>query len=75
MKKYLRLAFLIVATLTVCEFIFIRGLFTWLIAMGTTIILGSINILLSLIEKDIYEAYLYFLCTLAISMAYLSLTP
>ncbi|GEM_PF-5353874 len=32
--KYFQIAFLVVGMLTSLEFIFIRGMFTWLIAVG-----------------------------------------
>lgn len=69
-SKYLQIAFLIVGTLTALEFIFIRGIFTWLIAVSAIMIVGALNTIINIIYKEWAQAFLYILSTVAFCMGY-----
>ncbi len=72
MKKNntLQIAFLVVGTLTALEFIFVQGLFTWLMAVGATIIVGSVNIIMSIRNKQWFEVWTFALLIVALCMGY-----
>ena len=70
MADYLQIAFLIAGALTVFEFIFIRGMFTWLIAVAATVIIGTINITFSLIHREWLKAAMFLLTTVSLCMGY-----
>lgn len=72
-KKYAQIAFLIVGALAACEFIFVRGMFTWLLAVGAVAIVGAVNIVISAKQKDWLQALLYLLASVALCMGYLVL--
>lgn len=69
-KKYLLIAYLIIGTFTVIEFIFIQGMFTWLISVITAIIIGALNIIISLRYKEWLQSFLFLLATVALCMGY-----
>ncbi|MDO5112642.1 MAG: hypothetical protein Q4E65_10085 [Clostridia bacterium] len=71
LKKCFALLFLIVGFLTVLEFVFVRGMFTWLIAVAASILAGGANILLCLRNRQWMDAALYLLATVALCMGYL----
>lgn len=71
--KYLQIAFLIVGALTVLEFVFIRGMFTWLIAVAAVAVLGTLNVIASVKNKELLLAALYILSTIALCMGYIAL--
>ena len=71
--RILEILYLVIGCLTVLEFLFVRGLFTWLIAVIAVGIVGAANILLSCKEKDWGKALLYLLCSAALCMGYWSL--
>ncbi len=73
LKKYSQIAFLIVAVLTILEFIYIRGMFTWLMVVLATIVTGGLNIILSLRHKEPLTACLYLVCVIALCMGYFTL--
>ncbi|MEG1593236.1 MAG: hypothetical protein RR350_02415 [Oscillibacter sp.] len=70
MKHGFQIAFLAVGALTALEFIFVRGMFTWIAAVAATMALGVINLLLSARDKEWIPAALFALCTLALCMGY-----
>ncbi len=70
LEKKLQIAFLCVGTLTVLEFIFVRGLFTWLMAVGGVLMIGGLNILFAIKCKEWIQACMYLLCVLALCMGY-----
>ncbi len=67
------IAFLIIALLTILEFTFVRGLFTWLIVVAATILVGSINVIFKLVRKEWIYAGLYTVCTIALCMGYFAI--
>ncbi len=73
LKKYSQIAFLIVGTLTILEFVFVRGLFTWLMVVFATIIAGGLNIIVCLRYKEWLSACLYLLCVIALCMGYFTI--
>ncbi len=72
-KNNLQIAFLIVGTLAALEFIFVRGLFTWLLAVGAVILVGGLNILLGLKNKEWMQVGFYLLLTVSLCMGYFAL--
>ncbi len=72
-KKPLEIAFLVVGLLTILEFIFLKGLFTWLIVVAASIIVGTLNVVLNLRQKEWTLAGLYAICTVALCMGYFEL--
>ena len=40
--RIFEIAYLVVGALTVLEFLFVRGMFTWLIAMAAVVALGTL---------------------------------
>ncbi len=72
MKKNnaLQITFLVVGTLTALEFIFVQGLFTWLMAVGATVIVGSVNIIMSIRNKQWLEVWTFALLIVALCMGY-----
>lgn len=69
-SKYLQVAFLVVGVLTVLEFVFIRGMFTWLIAVAAITVVGVLNVIVSMKNKEALQASLYILSTIALCMGY-----
>lgn len=69
-KKSLEVLFLVVGILAVLEFICIRGMFTWFIAVAAVIIIGTLNIIVSLKYKEWLQACLYMLSIIALCMGY-----
>ncbi len=72
-KKGWNLLFLLVGVLTILEFTFVRGLFTWLIAVSAVVIIGLINIAFEAKDKNWSQAALYTITTIALCMGYLLL--
>lgn len=72
-KRFPELLFLVVGVLTVFEFIYIRGMFTWLIAVAAVILVGTLNIALKLKDNDWMQAALYLLSIVALCMGYFTL--
>ncbi|HFI0555948.1 TPA: hypothetical protein ACGO26_002011 [Streptococcus suis] len=68
--KYFQIAFLVVGTLTALEFIFLRGMFTWLIVVTAVIVVGSLNVIINIKDKEWLQASLYILSTIALCMGY-----
>lgn len=68
--KYFQIAFLVVGMLTSLEFIFIRGMFTWLIAVVAVIVVGSLNVIINIKHREWLQASLYMLSTIALCMGY-----
>lgn len=71
--KYFQIAFLIVGFLTILEFILVRGMFTWFIAVATTVLVGGLNIIINIKYREWLQACLYTLSTVALCMGYLVL--
>lgn len=69
-SKYLQISFLVVGALTMLEFIFIRGMFTWLIAVAAIVVVGVLNIIASINKQELLLAALYALSTAALCMGY-----
>ncbi len=65
-----QIAFLIVGFLTVLEFLFVRGTFTWLMAVAATVVTGAWNIARTVSGKRWTDALLYLLATVALCMGY-----
>ncbi len=72
-QKNLQIAFLVAATLTVLEYSFVQGLFTWLMVTALVVILGAINIIFCLKEKQWINAYSYLIFIIALTMGYMQL--
>ena len=62
--------FLLVGVLTILEFVYVRGMFTWLIAVAAVITVGLINIAYQLKGKAWSSAALYLITMTALCMGY-----
>ncbi len=71
--KNLQVAFLIVGALVALEFIFVRGLFTWLIAVFAIIAVGGANVIVNALKKEWLQSTLFLLCTIALCMGYFAI--
>ena len=69
-SKIFDLLFLIVAILSLIEFIFIRGMFTWLIAVFALLLIGLIQIVFCIKNKAFYKAALVALVVITICSGY-----
>ena len=67
------LLFLAVGFVTVLEFVFVRGMFTWMPMVVMVILCGGINIILSLRNGTWMQAALFLLCSIALCMGYFTL--
>lgn len=70
LKIGFQIAYLVVGALTVLEFLFVRGMFTWLIMAGAVTLLGAINVILSCRDREWLPALQYILTTVALTMGY-----
>lgn len=60
-RKGLQLAYLVVGSLTVLEFLFVRGMFTWLIEVSAITVLGIVNVFQALRTMMSWKQhYMYF---------------
>lgn len=73
LEKIFELVYLVVGFLVVLEFAFVRGQFTWLIAVFAIAVCGIINVLLTLRSANFKQTALYILCTIGLCMGYLAL--
>ncbi len=73
LKKAAFIAFLIVGFITVLEFVFVRGMFTWLIVVIATAVVGIVNIVISLKDKEWLQALLFLLASIALCMGYFAI--
>jgi hypothetical protein len=69
-KLFAQTAFLVAGFLTVLEFVFVRGMFTWLIAAALTIVLGLVNVVLCCRDREWMPGVLYILAGVALTMGY-----
>lgn len=72
-KQGARTAFLVVGALTVLEFVFVRGMFTWLLMVLAVTALGAANIVLAVRDREWGSALHYLLTAVALCMGYLVL--
>jgi hypothetical protein len=72
-KHGLQIAYLAVGFLTVLEFIFIRGMFTWLPMVLAVAVLGAANVIVSCRNREWLPACHYILSAVALCMGYLVL--
>ncbi len=73
LTKGLQIAFLIVGTLVVLEFLFIQGMFTWLMAVAAIIVVGLLNVIINVKNKEWLQTLVYILATVALCMGYTEL--
>lgn len=66
-------AYLIIGFLTVLEFCFVRGMFTWLLMVTLVGVLGAANVLLACLEHRWMEGAFCILTAVALCMGYLVL--
>ena len=72
-EKFCALLFLAVGIVTVWEFVFVQGMFTWLPMVTLVILSGGINVILALRRSDWIGAALFTLCVVALCMGYFTL--
>lgn len=70
MKKVFKILYLVIAVLNIMEYLFISGLFTAPIIMIVIMLVGLINIVLSVKDKMYLDALLYLVSTVALNMGY-----
>ncbi len=68
-----QIAFLAVGFLAVLEFCFVRGMFTWLLAVAAVLLLGTVNVLLACRERAWLRALHVILTMAALCMGYIVL--
>ncbi len=76
MEKLKNLAFvlfIIASVLTILEFMFLQGLFTFLMVMVANIATGIVNIGIALKEKDYKLALLFLITITALNMGYIEI--
>lgn len=73
MRNVFKVLFLIIGIATILEYIFITGMFTWLIAATGCIIIGVINMVWDVKNKEYLDSLLYAIATVALVMGYLKL--
>lgn len=69
-SKFAQITFLVVGALTALEFIFVRGTFSWIIAVLAIVVAGAANIILNIKHKNGLQAALYALSSVAFCMGY-----
>lgn len=72
LRKTFQALFLIAGILTILEFIFIKGMFTWLIMTSIVCLVGVINIFLAIKDRNYMEAFLYLVASIALIMGYIN---
>lgn len=70
MRRFFQLGFLLIAVLTILEYLFVTGMFTSFIVMGLVWLAGLVNLIYALKDKDYTAAGLYLVCTIALNMGY-----
>lgn len=70
MKLFFKSFYDVIAVVTILEYLFIAGMFTAPIAMALVWIVGIINVLLSMKEKNYQEVLLYLISMVALNMGY-----
>lgn len=68
--KIFKILFIIVSILTVLEYMFVTGMFTSVLCLMLVDIVGVVNVIVSLKEKNFNEAFLYLIASIGISMGY-----
>lgn len=71
-SKLISVIFVVIALLSLCEYIFIRGMFTWLISLISVAIMGIVNIIFQAKEKNWLGTILTIIVVLIITALYLS---
>ena len=64
--------FIIVTLLSLYEYNFIRGMFSWILSFGLIILFGIIQIIFSLLNKSYYKALLVLLLVVSICSGYIA---
>lgn len=72
-KKIAKLIYLIAGLITILEFLFVRGMFTWLIVVTLVIITGIVNIIMEIKDKNYMGAAHYIVTSVALCMGYMVL--
>lgn len=70
MKKTIQILYLVIAVLNILEYIVIAGLFTAPIITIALWIVGLVNMIVSVKDKEYNEALLYLISTIALNMGY-----
>ena len=73
MRNIFKVLFIVIGIATILEYIFITGMFTWLIAATGSIIIGTINIIWEVKNKKYLDGLVYAIATVALIMGYLKI--
>lgn len=69
-SKLFKTIYLILAIITILEYLFVSGMFTSIIVLVLIDAAGVINLCFSLKEKNYFEAALFVVATAGLSMGY-----
>ncbi|MFR1052112.1 MAG: hypothetical protein ACOX67_02630 [Oscillospiraceae bacterium] len=70
MKKASNIAFIAVSVATILEYLFVCGMFTGPLMMMLALIVGAINVAVSIRDRDYHVAVLYVIATVSLCMGY-----
>lgn len=73
MRNVFKVLYLIIGTATILEYIFITGMFTWLIVTTASVTIGSVNVIWEIKNKKYLDSLLYVMATVALVMGYLKI--
>ena len=70
MKKASNIAFIAVSVATILEYLFVCGMFTGPLMMMLALIVGAINVAVSIRNRDYHVAVLYVIAAVSLCMGY-----
>lgn len=70
MRITMKVLFLLIGTITILEYLLVRGMFTWLIVATASVVMGAINVVWEIKDRNYLESLLYVLATVALLMGY-----
>lgn len=71
-SKVIDVLFIIVTLISLYEYNFIRGMFSWILSFGLIVLFGIIQIIFSLLNKSYYKALLVLLLVVSICSGYIA---
>lgn len=72
-ERLSKILLIIVGILTILEFVFVKGFFTWIIMVALVVIVGLMNVILRIKDKKILDALLTLILCISLCMGYFSL--
>ena len=71
-SKIIDVLFIIVTLLSLYEYNFMLGMFSWILSFGLIVLFGIIQIIFSLLNKSYYKALLVLLLVVSICSGYIA---